>query len=333
MKYEYDSQIISQRNASCQQCNGNASVHFATSFLTINYQLLIVNWIHTFSAKEKDLETGLSYFGSRYYSSDLSIWLSVDPISDKYPSLSPYTYCANNPIKMVDPNGEEIGDFYNEYGRYLGSDGIDDHRIYQTTNAAWNRHVNYSTAPDISGAAGLVQSKYDNLKADLETHYLGETNEFGLLQLTNMGNPNIINNGGAAEDTYSYTTKSGDKSPMGKHGDDWAAPSLAAAFNYAVNQTGVTVVVNDVSAYDGITNLGHKSHRNGFCVDFRYVTEDGMGSSNYLNLTPTQINLNNVFLDALHTAGFRSISGGGDVKSTLKDPSIHYNHIHIDRKY
>ena len=62
----------------------------------------------TFSAKERDPETGLSYFGSRYYSSDLSIWLSVDPMSDKYASLSPYTYCANNPVKLVDPNGEEI---------------------------------------------------------------------------------------------------------------------------------------------------------------------------------------------------------------------------------
>ena len=67
------------------------------------------NWsaLHTFSAKEKDVETGLSYFGSRYYSSDLSIWLSVDPMSDKYPSLSPYVYCANNPVKLVDPNGED----------------------------------------------------------------------------------------------------------------------------------------------------------------------------------------------------------------------------------
>ncbi|MBR4787257.1 MAG: RHS repeat-associated core domain-containing protein, partial [Bacteroidales bacterium] len=65
-------------------------------------------WMFTFSAKEKDTETGLSYFGSRYYSSDLSIWLSVDPMSDKYPSLSPYVYCANNPVKLVDPNGEEI---------------------------------------------------------------------------------------------------------------------------------------------------------------------------------------------------------------------------------
>ena len=62
----------------------------------------------TFSAKEKDQETGFSYFGSRYYSSDLSIWLSVDPMSDKYPSLSPYVYCADNPVKLVDPNGEDI---------------------------------------------------------------------------------------------------------------------------------------------------------------------------------------------------------------------------------
>ena len=61
----------------------------------------------TFSAKEKDAETSYSYFGSRYYNSDLSIWLSVDPMSDKYPSLSPYTYCANNPIKLMDPNGED----------------------------------------------------------------------------------------------------------------------------------------------------------------------------------------------------------------------------------
>ncbi|MBO7492083.1 MAG: RHS repeat-associated core domain-containing protein, partial [Bacteroidales bacterium] len=45
---------------------------------------------YSFSAKERDSETGLSYFGSRYYSSDLSIWLSVDPMSDKYASLSPY---------------------------------------------------------------------------------------------------------------------------------------------------------------------------------------------------------------------------------------------------
>jgi len=65
---------------------------------------------YTFSAKEKDDETQYSYFGARYYDSDLSVWLSVDPMSDKYPNLSPYTYCANNPVMLVDPDGNEIVD-------------------------------------------------------------------------------------------------------------------------------------------------------------------------------------------------------------------------------
>lgn len=71
--------------------------------------------MYTFSAKEKDAETGYSYFGSRYYSSDLSIWLSVDPMAAKYPSLSPYTYCADNPVRLVDPNGEENINFDDWY--------------------------------------------------------------------------------------------------------------------------------------------------------------------------------------------------------------------------
>ena len=48
---------------------------------------------------------GFYYFGARYYNSDLSIWLSVDPMSDMYPSTSPFAYVENNPIMFVDPNG------------------------------------------------------------------------------------------------------------------------------------------------------------------------------------------------------------------------------------
>ena len=32
----------------------------------------------------------------------------MDPLADKYPGLSPYTYCADNPVKLVDPDGREI---------------------------------------------------------------------------------------------------------------------------------------------------------------------------------------------------------------------------------
>ncbi len=62
---------------------------------------------YTFSAKEKDAETNFSYFGARYYQADLSIWLSVDPLADKNISYTPYIYCGNNPINMIDPDGRD----------------------------------------------------------------------------------------------------------------------------------------------------------------------------------------------------------------------------------
>ena len=62
----------------------------------------------TFTGKEKDSETGFYYFGARYYDPSLSgLFLSVDPLADKYPSISPYAYCAWNPVKLVDPDGQE----------------------------------------------------------------------------------------------------------------------------------------------------------------------------------------------------------------------------------
>ena len=74
---------------------------------TLHSPLSTLHSYHTFSAKERDAETSLSYFGARYYSSDLSIWLSVDPMASKYPHQSNYVYCSNNPLKVIDPNGED----------------------------------------------------------------------------------------------------------------------------------------------------------------------------------------------------------------------------------
>ncbi len=62
---------------------------------------------YTFSGKEKDAETGYGYFGARYYDSGLGIWLSVDNMSDKYSSISPYNYCTNNPVILKDPDGND----------------------------------------------------------------------------------------------------------------------------------------------------------------------------------------------------------------------------------
>ena len=60
----------------------------------------------SFNGKEKDPESGFHYYGARYYWSELLTgWLSVDPMADKYPGISPYNYCAWNPVRLVDPDG------------------------------------------------------------------------------------------------------------------------------------------------------------------------------------------------------------------------------------
>jgi RHS repeat-associated protein len=60
---------------------------------------------YTFSAKERDPETGYSYFGARYYDADISVWLSVDPMSNERSWLSPYNYCQWKPVMLIDPDG------------------------------------------------------------------------------------------------------------------------------------------------------------------------------------------------------------------------------------
>ena len=65
-----------------------------------------------FTGKERDEETGYGYFGARYMDHELmTMWLSVDPMADKYPSISPYAFCAWNPVKLVDPDGREVHDY------------------------------------------------------------------------------------------------------------------------------------------------------------------------------------------------------------------------------
>ena len=66
------------------------------------------NTPYLFNAKEFDEETGMYYYGARYYEPRLSLWMSTDPMEEKYPDYSTYIYAAQNPIAYSDPTGMEI---------------------------------------------------------------------------------------------------------------------------------------------------------------------------------------------------------------------------------
>lgn len=63
------------------------------------------NTPYLFNAKEFDEETGMYYYGARYYDPRLSLWMSTDPMQEKYNNISTYCYTYNSPINFVDPTG------------------------------------------------------------------------------------------------------------------------------------------------------------------------------------------------------------------------------------
>ena len=125
----------------------------------INQRLSNYSERFTFTGKERDEETGYGYFGARYMDHELTtMWLSIDPMSDKYPSLSPYAYCTWNPVKLVDPDGR---DWY----RYTETkDGNTSYHYYWKEGHAKSIEVNGHTFDNVGAYASIRQNdgKYNN---------------------------------------------------------------------------------------------------------------------------------------------------------------------------
>jgi RHS repeat-associated protein len=88
------------------------------------------NLIH----KELDAETGLYYYGARYYTPEIGIWLSVDPLSDKYPHQSNYMYCSGRLVNVIDPDGRDEWDVCTQTGKMTWIRDSDKDVMFLTLN-------------------------------------------------------------------------------------------------------------------------------------------------------------------------------------------------------
>ena len=65
---------------------------------------------YKYNGKEFDRMHGLNPYdyGARQYNPVTARWDRIDPLCEKYYSTSPFAYCANNPVMLIDPDGKDI---------------------------------------------------------------------------------------------------------------------------------------------------------------------------------------------------------------------------------
>lgn len=82
---------------------------------------------YKFGGKGYEKAAGLNIydFSARCYEPDLGRFMTVDPMCEKTYSLSPYSYCTNNPINLIDPTGMSYDWFQSESGAVVWEDSQD----------------------------------------------------------------------------------------------------------------------------------------------------------------------------------------------------------------
>ena len=126
------------------------------------------NTPYLFNAKEFDEETGMYYYGVRYYDPRLSLWISTDPLQEKYFNSSSYCYVLNNPLRLIDPDGKKV----------VASDENAKRNIINTLSDAEAKYVQFD--------------KNGLLNHDLLSKYNGVSENFSALKALSESSTNYI---------------------------------------------------------------------------------------------------------------------------------------------
>jgi RHS repeat-associated protein len=129
-----------------------------------------------FTQKERDNETGLDYFGARYYGSTQGRFTSTDPLLASASVYDPqswnrYSYAYNNPLRFTDPTGMLAGDFYDQEAKRLGTDGLNDGKVFVVTDQSQAKQIQQTDknkgTTQVSGVSSAVELPSANVRGEI----------------------------------------------------------------------------------------------------------------------------------------------------------------------
>ncbi|MBN2777894.1 MAG: hypothetical protein JXR36_09635 [Bacteroidales bacterium] len=111
LRYQYSNHI----GSACLELDGSAAIisyeeyhpFGTTSYRSGRNEVDVSLKRYKYVGKERDEETGLYYYGARYYAAWIARFVSVDPLQHEYPHYTPYQYAGNKPITYIDLDGLE----------------------------------------------------------------------------------------------------------------------------------------------------------------------------------------------------------------------------------
>ena len=157
-----------------------------------------------FNGKENDDETGTQDYGMRIYNLKICKFLSIDPLTNDYPELTPYQFASNTPISSIDLDGAEAKIV--TYGIKESSEHNDDNYVKNCgTACAKKLGVNADGVKTGKSILSILKSKSSDSKQEISVWinyghswnrglYLTNNNGFyrGPLNSTGDGSANFL---------------------------------------------------------------------------------------------------------------------------------------------
>lgn len=136
---------------------------------------------YRFSDRERDAESGMQYFGARYYIGPIGRFASFDNWAGHVEVTGPYAYARNNPLRYIDPNGTDPVPNQDTSGEQIEADAVAPVKhtikkapkiIQQTNKAAQGKAV--GRAPGLSDPDPAKRTEAAKGLADDVTSVAGE---------------------------------------------------------------------------------------------------------------------------------------------------------------